>query len=191
MFAYCLNNPVNAYDPLGEDAIWLQDIDNAVAGILGHTGLLIQDSSGKWFYFNWTNSYCCCWEVDPKKFDYTSLSSLMTIDGNRYDAAIYFEGDFSASVAYAEKLEKNYSSEDYVLVGNNCMQVVADVLMQGEFEQSDLSYKVMLHKARNSTIPNVAYSRMVNFTNAEQIYNAAPKWAKRLYTSPERAALIY
>ena len=115
----------------------------------------------------------------------------MTIDGNRYDAAIYFEGDFGASIAYAQTLEKDYSSDAYKLLRNNCMQVATDVLMQGEYEQNNTSYKVMLSKARNSIIPNVAYSRMINFYNAEQTYNAAPNWSKWLYTSPERAALTY
>ena len=191
MFAYCNSNPVNALDPRGKDAIWLQDIDNAVAGYLGHTGLLIQDLSGKWYYFNWTNSTCYCWEVDPLKYDYTSLDSLMEVDGNRYDASIYFKGDCSASLEYAEDLKKNSSAEDYSLIGNNCMQVVTDVLMQGEFEQNDLCYTTMLHKARNSIIPNVSYSRIVNFYNAEQVYTAAPEWAKWLYTSPGKAALTY
>ena len=191
MFAYCNNNPVNALDSLGTDAIWLQDTNNAVAGPLGHTGLLIQDSDGTWYYLNWTNSYCCCIKVSPIEFDYESLESLMTIDGDRYDAAIYLEGDFSQSVIHASELADNYSPEDYKLMKNNCMQVVTDVLMEGKFEQNDASYKLMLAKSRNSIIPNVAFSRMVNFYAAEQAYNSAPNWAKWLYTSPERAAMTY
>ena len=191
MFAYCNNNPVNALDSLGTDAIWLQDTNNAVAGPLGHTGLLIQDSDGTWYYFNWTNGYCCCIKVSPIEFDYESLESLMTIDGDRYDAAIYLEGDFSQSVIHASELADNYSPEDYKLMKNNCMQVVTDVLMEGKFEQNDASYKLMLAKSRNSIIPNVAFSRMVNFYAAEQAYNSAPNWAKWLYTSPERAAMTY
>ena len=109
MFAYCLNNPANALDPAGEDAIWLQDTNNRVAGILGHTGLLIQDENGTWYYFNWTNGSCSFYKVDPKQYDYTSIESLMKIDGNRYDATIYFEGDFSGSIKYAEMLKKNFS----------------------------------------------------------------------------------
>ena len=191
MFSYCLNNPVNAIDPLGEDAIWLQDTNNRVAGILGHTGLLIQDETGTWYYFNWTNSNCSFYKVDPEKFDYTSIKSLMKIDGNRYDATIYFEGDFSGSIKYAEMLKKNFSKKDYKLMRNNCMQVVTDVLMRGNFAQSDGCYKLFLQRIRSSMIPNVAYSRMVNFHNAVLIYHAAPRWAKWLYTSPERAVWIY
>ena len=54
MFAYCYNNPLNATDPSGEDAIWLQDSD-AVYGA-GHTGLLIQDSNRNWWHFYWGNN---------------------------------------------------------------------------------------------------------------------------------------
>ena len=191
MFVYCLNNPINAFDPLGEDAIWLQDTNNRVAGILGHTGLLIQDATGTWYYFNWTNGYCSFFKVDEDQYDYTSIESLMTIDGDRYDAAIYLEGDFSKSIKYAETLKENYSPENYKLVRNNCMQVVTDVLARGEFAQSDTCYETFLYRARNSIVPNVAYSRMFNFHNAVQTYHAAPKWAKWLYTSPERAVAIY
>jgi RHS repeat-associated protein len=51
MFAYCNNNPANKEDSYGEDAIWIQEGNSA--GGFGHSGLLVQDSNGKWFYFYW------------------------------------------------------------------------------------------------------------------------------------------
>ena len=51
MFAYCNNNPVICADYTGADAVWLQY--KGEAATMGHTGLLIQDSSYCWWYFYW------------------------------------------------------------------------------------------------------------------------------------------
>ena len=191
MFAYCNNSPHNATDPYGEDAIWLQDTNNRVTGWLGHTGLLIQDATGAWYYFNWNNSGGSFYYVDPEVYDYSKIEELKKVDGERYDAAIYFEGDFSLSIKYAEMLAENTSEADYDFAWNNCMQVVTDVLSQGSFAQSDESYKAFLSKVRYSFVPNLAFSRTFIFHNTVQTYHAAPDWAKWLYTSPERAVQIY
>ncbi len=161
MFSYCLNNPVNAIDLSGKDAIWLQDVNNQTAGILGHTGLLIQDDQGSWYYFNWTNSYCVLRKVDPEEYDYESIDSMIKYDGDRYDVAIRFEGDFSESITYAQSLADNYQEDDYSIVWNNCMQVVTDVLMKGEFAQSNYYHKRALCESRISIVPNVAFSIMI------------------------------
>ena len=169
MFAYCLNNPVNAIDLSGKDAIWLQDVNNQTAKILGHTGLFIQNDQGSWYYFNWTNSYCVLRKVDPEAYDYESIDSMIKYDGDRYDIAIRFEGDFSESITYAQSLEDTYQKDDYNLVLNNCMQVVTDVLMKGEFAQSNNFHKLALCKARTSIVPNVAFFIMVSAKNKAHI----------------------
>lgn len=51
MFAYCNNNPVNMSDTAGNDAIWIQE--EGSAGGAGHSGLMIQDEEGNWYYFYW------------------------------------------------------------------------------------------------------------------------------------------
>ena len=52
LHGYCGNDGVNAWDPSGHDAIWLQY--KGGAGGAGHTGALLQDSyTKKWFYFYW------------------------------------------------------------------------------------------------------------------------------------------
>ena len=189
MFAYCGNNPANAIDPLGEDAIWLQELNNQASSIAGHTALLIQDAAGNWYYFNWNNAKCTL--SYQGKINYNGMSSLPPFIIEKYDRVIYFEGDFSASVDYARTLKKGDSSDDYNIFWNNCMQVSADVLMRGKFAQSNWCYRSFLQRIRNSILPNIAYSRMVNFHNAVKVYYAAPKWARWLYISPERAVQIY
>ena len=153
--------------------------------------MLIQDATGAWYYFNWNNSGGSFYYVDPEVYDYSKIEELKKVDGERYDAAIYFEGDFSLSIKYAEMLAENTSEADYDFAWNNCMQVVTDVLSQGSFAQSDESYKAFLSKVRYSFVPNLAFSRTFIFHNTVQTYHAAPDWAKWLYTSPERAVQIY
>ena len=51
MFAYCNNNPVNMVDTGGGDAVWIQE--ERSAGFAGHTGLMVQDADGRWWYFYW------------------------------------------------------------------------------------------------------------------------------------------
>ena len=189
MFAYCLNNPVNAFDPTGEDAIWLGETYNSASKIFGHTGLLIQDKAGVWYYFNCNNIGCTLKEVG--NIDYNDIKDLPGFISNKYDVSIYFKGDFSTSIEYAKKLGKTFSRKDYKLLRNNCMQVSIDVLIRGKFAQSDASYKSFLRRVSNCTIPNIAFSRVYNFHNAVQTYHAAPRWARWLYTSPEMAVWMY
>jgi hypothetical protein len=51
MFAYCNNRVVCFKDITGEDAIWIQE--GKSAGYAGHTGLMVQDGDGNWWYFYW------------------------------------------------------------------------------------------------------------------------------------------
>ena len=51
MYAYCFNNPINYCDSAGTDAIWIQEEDSASGQ--GHTGLMVQDDNGNWFFFYW------------------------------------------------------------------------------------------------------------------------------------------
>ena len=51
IFAYCFNNSVNYIDAAGTDAIWIQEWNSAEEQ--GHTGLMVQDEEGNWFYFYW------------------------------------------------------------------------------------------------------------------------------------------
>ena len=167
-FAYCNNNFANRADFSGEDAIWLQD-KNAVYGF-GHTGLLIQDSDGEWYHFYWGNSGTGKSGKQNVKsglnsmgdFEYENLTALndtlheRRIYNGKYEAAVYFSGDFSSSLEYARKLSKNYS-----LFANNCMQVSAYALFLGKFDNYDLFYKQQLLICATTIIPNIAYNHIL------------------------------
>ena len=195
-FAYCYNNSVNAVDPFGEDAIWLQD-KNDVFGF-GHTGLLIQDENGVWYHFYWgysgtskiMKSGADCGIRALNDGTYTDIDTinenLNGIYGGKYDGMIYFKGDFSACVDYAKNLKSNYN-----LLFNNCMQVSVDVLLRGEFEQSDLCYKTFLLKIRQNPIPNIAFKRLHIFHNSVSRFHSAPWYLKIFYTTPMKAVILF
>ncbi len=167
-----MNNPVSSVDYQGTDAILLQDKDAVYSA--GHTGLLLQDDEGQWWHFYWGNNRegklgkSGSGEMLTKYVGNTNLSAINSFysskyNGNEYEDMIYFEGDFSASVDYAKKLQKEQPT--YNLIINNCMQVSTDVLRKGEFKQNNDQYKYTLLKCRFSIIPNVAYRTIKNSIN--------------------------
>ena len=194
MFVYCLNNPTNALDPMGEDAIWLQDSD-AVFGA-GHTGLLIQDSCGRWWHFYWGNNR------SGKKGKSGEGNILLLYSGNinlsainsfyekhyggKYERLIYFSGNFANSVTYAKALAKNY----YNLLLNNCMQVSTDVLRKGTFAKSNSAYQIFLSRVRSATVPNLACGRMSAFHLIVETWHQTPWYMRCLIMSPMEAAWL-
>lgn len=195
VYAYCANSPINAYDPTGNDAIWLQD-KNAVYGA-GHTGLLLQDSSGAWWHFYLGNNRS---GSKGKKGNgktllrYKGSLNLESINrfysanyGGKYSGAIRFTGDFSKSVAYAKQL----SSRSYNLLWNNCMQVSVDVLGKGSFRKNNFEYKLFLRKIRLNPVPNIAFSRMIAFYSVVSVWNATPWYLRRTMAHPAVAVMIF
>ena len=166
LFSYCSNNPVNMIDKYGEAAIWLQDAD-AVHN-LGHTGLLIQDSDGKWYHFYWgadgtgksgkSGVSPRVEYLDGKFSNLNELNNVLNSTGcykGRYENGIYFDGDFSKSLEYAQSINANYD-----LLTNNCMQVSIDVLSKGKFKTADTAYKNQLSKIRSNPFPNGGFCAM-------------------------------
>jgi len=197
-YAYCNNNAVNAFDPVGEDAIWLQDKD-AVLGF-GHTGLLIQDANGVWYHFYWGNTGT---GGSNKKnaqgrihslggFVYKNRSSLNSylkknkIYSGKYEDLLYLKGNFSKSVEYAKSLSRNYN-----LLWDNCMQVSIEVLCKGKFTKSNSQYKAFLNKISLNPIPNMVFNRLLSFDAAIKIYHKAPWYLRIFCVSPSEAVLLY
>ena len=50
-YSYCLCNPINCLDSKGADAIWIQEAGSAKGQ--GHSGLMVQNENGEWYYFYW------------------------------------------------------------------------------------------------------------------------------------------
>ena len=174
MYSYSLGNPINMVDTCGKDAIWIQE--SGSAGGMGHSGLMVQDSEGKWQYFYWgPNSE----KVDPKLIvgvkhgayieeidtydaDMTDTDVVKAVlkqaSGNAKDRAdkvtqtFYFEGDYTATYIKAKAIVDG--TDQYKLVSNNCVQKTIE-----SFSASD---KRFLHVGMGygSIIPNKAATRV-------------------------------
>ena len=197
LFVYCANNCVIKYDPLGKDAIWLQDTDNVYTA--GHTGLLLEDDDGSWYHFYWGNNR------NGKKgksgngktlIQYSGDINLKSINdlylqeyGNTYEKMIYFEGDFSASISYInELLDKNKS---YSLIFRNCVQVSATALSKGTFKNHSSLYKMFLIGIDGSVVPNVTYLLLQQFDKAMKKKPSSQSSLKRAVLKPLKAVIIF
>ena len=54
LYTYCANDGVNAWDPSGHDAIWLQQTDGALG--FGHTAVAIKLGDSNWVYYSFSSS---------------------------------------------------------------------------------------------------------------------------------------
>ena len=103
--------------------------------------------------------------------------------------SIYFEGDFSASVAKAKELYNDgVIKEEYNLYINNCMQVSLNLLSQGTFPQHDFSYKVAIARTSAITVPNLAFPELKEFSACTSAYLSAPWYLKAFMQTPFQAA---
>lgn len=156
LFAYGRNNPVNFYDSDGNDAIWIQEKSSAV--IFGHSGLMVQDENGSWFYFYWgpkdesfsiklfsgveTNCYV-------KKIDNANKYNLWNKDEvakclkdsgeitkndryNKISDTFYFYGDYTKTYDKVEQFELRSEYTKYKLTKDNCVQRTLAALSESD-----------------------------------------------------------
>ena len=163
MFAYCENNAVNFVDPSGTDAIWLQDIDGVYG--FGHTSLMLQTITKTWVYFYWGEDEIKV--LVMPNFKFTSLKNTnnyllrnMVYDG-RYEAYVYFSGDFTKNLQYAFSLKytRNTWWGCYNFMWRNCMQVSAEILAYNK----SFAFNYVMFTVRKMVIPNNAYYSLLLF----------------------------
>jgi hypothetical protein len=141
---------VNYLDANGQDAVWIHEDDSAV--FLGHSGLLVQDKYGNWWYFYWgpsnrdagivelclgTPEICVFVKLDTEGYDMHKTDDIRKVlakyDGERVGEqaddithTIYYEGNFVSTfnylTDYKESAEKSLDIQ-YNLLINNCAQV--------------------------------------------------------------------
>lgn len=174
MYAYCINNPTNHFDPEGTDAVWIQERDTVP--FAGHTGLLVEDEDdGKWYFFYWgmdseaisltnvfnaligTNAKLVWKKIGADDFDLTTTAGVIEAlqesndsDVDRSDkvtGSIYLQGDFSKTIKYIEELIEN--KPKYNLLTSNCVQQSRNAL---QCSNSAFGYA-------RSVIPNIAYRK--------------------------------
>ena len=162
-YAYCGNDPVNAVDPWGEDAILLTSWNDAWRQ--GHTSALYQDADGNWFYTYWGNNAAAVITIPSDIMgsldDFrTGLKQILDDNGLTdiswdYTYATYVAGDFTTSLdaAYADvntayndgkqngtlplnDRSKVYQgkNEAYSTTSNNCLHRTIASFKQGTLE---------------------------------------------------------
>ena len=182
MFSYCLNNPVNYHDRDGQDAIWIQEENSAsVAGVsFGHSGLLVQDSNGNWWYFYWgpdnpdvnivsmcvnTPEICVYMRLSTFGQDMSNFDSMIEVisrytnhrrvgeQASEITSALYYEGDYTATHEFLLKYTQtaeNSEVHNYSLIFNNCSELSAYAMSLSDDRFSFKSKTVPL-------IPNLTY----------------------------------
>lgn len=100
-------------------------------------------------------------------FRFTNLSGInnfllrnMVYDG-RYEAYVYFSGDFSQNVQYAYSLKAsgNTSWGCYNFMWRNCMQVSAEILAY----KKSFGFLYVMSTVRKMVIPNNAFYSLLLF----------------------------
>ena len=187
MFAYCINNPTNHYDPEGTDAVWIQE--NNTVPFAGHTGLLVEDEkTGKWYFFYWgmdseaisftnvlnaligTKAKLVWKEINADDFDLTTTDGVVNALKQSNDSdvdrsekvtdTIYLQGDFSKTIEYIENLIEK--TPEYNLLTSNCVQHSRNAL---QYSNSSFIYA-------DSVIPNVAYLKVKFISFVRDVFSA-------------------
>ena len=148
-------------DACGNDAIWIQE-ENAAMGA-GHSGLMVQDENGDWFFFYWgpnsetpskelvlgvdNGSYFV--RIDTYGADLNDTASVKTAIANSGDVrasaraseitkTYYFEGDYTAT--YHKAKEMSTSNDKYYLLSKNCSQQTLRAFGASDSRFYDVSY---------------------------------------------------
>jgi uncharacterized protein RhaS with RHS repeats len=124
LYRYVNNNPINAFDPLGQDAVYLLDSDNLVAVRQGHGAALIGDDSRGWTYYNFAPQI----GVNNTVNHYKTLSdAVKDPEIARYDKFLRFntsrQDDNRAKLKAGELFNKNYN-----LFYRNCVHIAGEII---------------------------------------------------------------
>ena len=176
MYAYVLSNPVNMIDLNGTDAVWIQERESAKQH--GHSGLMVQDSQGDWYYFFWgpaseevspelitgIDRRCIVEKIDlqgKEILDKDSIIEILSASSNADVArranlitdTYYFEGDYTKTYEAIRGYES--SDEKYNLLTNNCVQKTLSAFCQSDSRFVDVSYGLL-----DGTVPNFAAAKV-------------------------------
>jgi|GEM_PF-6353917 len=154
LYAYCMNDPMQFFDPVGKAAIWL---NNSTAlpelGTPGHTGLLIQDANGQWWHWYWSKGGEAVSLVRyDGRLDLESINNSGIYNGI-YDGYVFVEGDFSAGYDY---LIQQRDTGKYSLLTMNCVQTSATAMSLG----TPIRYQEEMYY--NWAMPSVSWERFWN-----------------------------
>ena len=170
MFAYCLNNPVCMADYNGCDAIYVIDYEeNRGLPVVGHSIVFLQDTDGVWHKTQYAGVFPdkSTATIELYTADMTEIESMINGDEIENIEYLYISGDFSNSLAYAEKHSgTNYGGYD--LLKNNCFHYARDTLLEGTFDDV-VDYAALTRYTGN--IPAQSYDYLVNSRKLAAVMN--------------------
>ena len=160
---------------MGEDAIWIQE--EGSAGSFGHSGLLVQNAKGEWFFFYWgakpgasavemvtgTEAMMVFVKVDTNGLDMKNgnhiRKALKQTDkyfgddprSGKVTDLYYFEGDYSKTHKHLQNMYDSPIKEQYSVIYRNCLQQTRKALAK-----SNIAIPLMT----TSVIPNLAYKEL-------------------------------
>ena len=168
------------FDNGGKDAIWIQESESAKGQ--GHSGLMVQDENGNWFYFYWgpdnedapiknlivgvpNGSYFEPIETDGADLTQTSQvidvlklaensSTKASTRADKITESYYFVGDYTATYNKARDYSK--SDEEYKLITNNCVQKTLNAFCDSDSRFTQVSYGTANCIRPNSAATKVA-----------------------------------
>ena len=167
MFAYCNNAAPNTADNNGNDAIWIQEMHSAKG--YGHSGLMVQDENGDWYYFYWgpqeeeysfgmlllgVDRRIVVEKIDTKGYDLRgskgvrsaiadSDNTFVKNRAKKVTTTYYFSGDYTETL---NTIQEWLSEEDhYQLLTDNCVQRCITAMGKSNSSFTMLSYTIPNH----------------------------------------------
>lgn len=179
-------------DDDGTDAIWIQE--RGSAGGAGHSGLMVQDYDGQWWYFYWgpvdeTFRFAMFFGVPAGGFcvpinvtgelktvgDVQNAIDLTFPDNDtkngRYNRSIqitdiiYFTGDYTATFEVAKMYAENEKKASYNLLFYNCVELTLSAF----FASNELFSTVVVGDLTDA-IPNIVFSRVKFLFTSDYTY---------------------
>ena len=196
LYTYCENDGVNAVDPSGHDAIWLNSSESASG--FGHSAVLIKNTHNKWDYLTYTGQKGLTKKTLDYYYSFANSSTLLKIinqkyrrgkDMGPYNGLVYFKGKFksvkNSTIKNSKKKQGKYSKEKYNVLSHNCLDMTVDFLSKGVYEKYNHEYHVALGYANAMSVPNNAFASMKYFVDTIDDYMKA-NWVMRLFINPYR-----
>ncbi|MDD4877066.1 MAG: hypothetical protein PHQ86_08080 [Dehalococcoidales bacterium] len=179
-YVYANNDPVNYWDPDGNDAILLNDSDavNLVLFKAGHNASLVGDDIRGWYYFSkdgikFNNLFTSGDNISFNSiYKFNNLNDFLASDiSKRYDRMFMVQTSLSQDVKMIDYANQSYI-RDYSVKGlfdrngtiysENCADLVYDIFSYGGLNIS----KPTLF----GTIPNFQFSDFIKNNEGEFIY---------------------
>ena len=129
LYGFVANNPLNAFDPFGQDVIYI--LDPSAVGGAGHAAILIGNDKGGWHYFSFGPGKCMMNPYGGNREDNLDYKGFNSLEDARKDSGLsrYKEYEKWSTDGSADKKAidavKQYFQKGYSICGQNCDDVAA------------------------------------------------------------------